>query len=1110
MNEISPIVERPAPWSPAARDSLEAGRSAIDGLADSLAQQRLAQEIKRYVHGQVSGRAFLVAGHRGAGKTTAVLAAMQQVYNECWDDDSTQLRRPLLVRLHAPSLLVESQPGSAAESPATSRTATDGSTTRWSVPRPASNVEPSVRHSTRFLQEMAAGIFPALVDELRRLLPQRVAEVAATGTLEVTREHREMIAHICEELSRGMTPGELRELFRRLGLLSKSLLGNVDVFQELVAIHAASEAYLIVTGKLETKQDAGAQSSATAKAESNTSVDGDRWVKALTPVSAALALAAGVASDSLAAGVIVACGVLLSGLSFSWSTSRALSRTAAMSRSFQRDNSHESLIRHVPLLVEQLRAIGLPVVFVLDELDKLEQPKPEELLNWLMRNLKSYVTERSFLCFVVERKYYERVFGLQAGANADTDLYGVEHTFYSDAAYVVATQAALHDYLRLVLGEAGASDTEPQLAIFRHVLIHRARVHTYDLQRELRRAIASGELHSIATGGDGFRTPLAWTYSAFFECCIEWISSESRLRRRSLEDAYFAQLEQDLLYDVSRGWRSAEPIDLTVLRQRAANAAAADRPLLEYALNALVAYLQEPASLLKSIQDELDLGRLEVFLCSGEREPGPSEQLNARTEISQTIGLKGRDPQQLGKFFASTKYRVLRSVTRGQVCPLFDATGATWLVDPRGNSRSDANLAEADLDRIEDLQSFRLHLETENLLKGLQFSRLWNVAMTSLPWTQLEAALRDKDSKPGDPDVRDAIERFAEDVPAACQLVVLLLAGVSLADTIRKAAGKTQPEHETALEQLARGILGTALETRSASAAHLVHELATRHGLVLSQNLSGLVDELRRPPDQRTGDWKLDRVAAVFDITGTPASDLRAVRADWLEHVASRVWAALDGQIAPVTIEEQGARLDVIAVLNGWFSPALLPLWRLFARPNDWTITMCSSLLEDPDAVATPAWIRAFAAAKLGLREPAEELLQAARSAQPSSAIAKICDHAGKLLIPATVDAPRALLVNPGRVMRSWLPIPGIVAVSARNADVISVAAAGHYEFIFTETEASRPSSLLRDQFIIVRPAPPTRPTPPWTRQSDETLVLFGPESLLQAIEWFRSARPTT
>ena len=96
------------PFEPLSPASL--GPDAQVPLATSENAGLLTNDMRRYLRGKISGRSFLVAGHRGGGKTTLVSNAFHKVSRE-QEGSST---RPLLVWLHGPNLLTIPDAGQAA------------------------------------------------------------------------------------------------------------------------------------------------------------------------------------------------------------------------------------------------------------------------------------------------------------------------------------------------------------------------------------------------------------------------------------------------------------------------------------------------------------------------------------------------------------------------------------------------------------------------------------------------------------------------------------------------------------------------------------------------------------------------------------------------------------------------------------------------------------------------------------------------------------------------------------------------------------------------------------------------------------------------------------
>jgi hypothetical protein len=93
------IVDSPDPLSEASLRRY--GASAEPLLVESSASRILRQELQRYCRGMINGRSFLIAGHRGAGKTTLVAKAFMDVWRE---SEKGGMLRALFIPLHGPSL----------------------------------------------------------------------------------------------------------------------------------------------------------------------------------------------------------------------------------------------------------------------------------------------------------------------------------------------------------------------------------------------------------------------------------------------------------------------------------------------------------------------------------------------------------------------------------------------------------------------------------------------------------------------------------------------------------------------------------------------------------------------------------------------------------------------------------------------------------------------------------------------------------------------------------------------------------------------------------------------------------------------------------------------
>jgi hypothetical protein len=105
------IVESPEPLTGASGQQ-------VPLLIGSDGLRMLKQELRRYCDQKVSGRSFLIAGHRGSGKTTLVQGSIQETDSEITSEWSTSrllsgefdyataiTMRPLFILLQGPNLL---------------------------------------------------------------------------------------------------------------------------------------------------------------------------------------------------------------------------------------------------------------------------------------------------------------------------------------------------------------------------------------------------------------------------------------------------------------------------------------------------------------------------------------------------------------------------------------------------------------------------------------------------------------------------------------------------------------------------------------------------------------------------------------------------------------------------------------------------------------------------------------------------------------------------------------------------------------------------------------------------------------------------------------------
>ena len=230
-------------------------------FAKSHAYSLLIRELNRYLQHQIRGRSFLISGHRGSGKTSLVLRAVQDLQNR---QTGELQQRPLLVKLHGPSLLnrVEEQEGQ-------EQTDAEHTGSKESEEGPALAV----------LVEITIALYRALSGEVARCYRDVVFQKSELGNEE---DLKELAGQLSLELDNAPGPALLREFWARVDAMRSGVLwlrerwgddtprtGRVhwrspgDLFRrpypeqmndqgvrELVAISTAAQAFQVVSGSI--------------------------------------------------------------------------------------------------------------------------------------------------------------------------------------------------------------------------------------------------------------------------------------------------------------------------------------------------------------------------------------------------------------------------------------------------------------------------------------------------------------------------------------------------------------------------------------------------------------------------------------------------------------------------------------------------------------------------------------------------------------------------------------------------------------------------------------------------------------------------------------------
>lgn len=458
----------------------------------STALRLLEAELQAYCQRTVRGRSFLIAGHRGAGKTTLVDAAIQRVANTFLSQRARQasasstpdfVLRPLLVPLQGPNLLPPdapdtnvkpatpdaANPPSAKSEPssADAGTATAPPANKIAAPKDDAGsppAEPQLGPTETALIQIILSLYRALANEFveaytnsiyRRIAPRPFVSFppGRIGPSPIPVAELELAAQFELDLDEYPGKARLRDYWRRIGALEAGILFPQSTnrpagsgYRELVALASACEAYQRICGHFTRKQESTSDAARESRAALELEAKGNVLLKPLAVLLTGGAVGAGLAASgagsslSAFAGAIAA---LASMVGVRYTGSRSRRQASNRSELFIPNLSVATLDRVLPVLIQRILRAGLAPIFLVDELDKVDL---SVRINDMVKRLKKLVAEQAFFCFLTDRKYFEELSGRTADAP-----YPIEYTYYSHQLFVVYTHQDLHLYLNQVL-----------------------------------------------------------------------------------------------------------------------------------------------------------------------------------------------------------------------------------------------------------------------------------------------------------------------------------------------------------------------------------------------------------------------------------------------------------------------------------------------------------------------------------------------------------------------------------------------------------------------------------------------------------------------------------
>jgi hypothetical protein len=432
--------------------------------SDSL--KRVVFELLRYCHGEIDGLSVLVAGQRGAGKTTLAKLAIQDVMRQ------SDGLIPLPLMLHGPTIIdpkaVPEPPAAAPTSPVAVAASAPGApvvVVNNAPPAAAAPTPPATPTNKPDVPSEKERALRLMVTALYRSLSATIYEAwlnAAREAPERRRTERELLAlraHLDLRLERAPDPDVLRKIWERAGFLHSGVafylrpvrrngdansaerktepppiagLASDQGIREIVALAACADAYRVIISKTEEKLGRTQESEISRELKlSAASAAGQRKKedeqkpktaaeKATPPVLGTAAGSLTVAATAWGTNASVE-SVLLGGVTAvlvwfgSWIAMNYGTRKSRqeMRRELTMDIKWDidRLERDLPYLLKRVKDAGFAPIFVLDELDKVEDAMGA--LHNFLRLTKHIVTDQSAFMFLTNRDYYEQLIALE-------------------------------------------------------------------------------------------------------------------------------------------------------------------------------------------------------------------------------------------------------------------------------------------------------------------------------------------------------------------------------------------------------------------------------------------------------------------------------------------------------------------------------------------------------------------------------------------------------------------------------------------------------------------------------------------------------------------------
>jgi hypothetical protein len=833
-------------------------------------------------------------------------------------------------------------------------------------------------------------------------------------------------------------------------------------FRELLALSAAAEAYLRISGEVKRADQQKEEADERQETATGLQLTGKDLLNLLVVLLAGgLAGAGAAATDAgaLPATLVGFATALAASVFFKFTRSRSQNRSRARNYSITWDLTAGTLDRLLPSLIDRLLEAGLAPIFVVDELDKVQDLR--ERIGPLVGHFKKFVAEQAFFCFLTDRNYFESVSQRRDGAP-----YPPEYTYFTHRLYVTFSVQDLHAYLEKVLvkpesprGTSPASqlavapveqeerekifsEEQADYSLLPYYLLFKSKMHMIDLHRELALLRSPSGLVTLPRGR--VRSQRPYRLAVLAQIVVEMVISRSEIADRIEQAPAFLRLVYDAVYYPTRAWETSSTLHLEEGRE------AFKKYLLERTgLEARRGKEGEPFD-----SEEFEM----LFACARQTAHLLSDWSSFRLEVGE---FKSRRSYSLIDEFIQEMLDQLEKEMPGPPLELEKGSTYRWRYDPLGRSREPQKAATAvpsvsavewvaDADFITHLGDFLADLsrvlptdptpvariDLSTLSSQLRFLG------TSPAWPEVEQAIgrlrrAESGKQPYSEIAQDAalVQEFAARLKQNGELLAWALVWGA---RVGGASKLTRPG-----ERLLLGL-------RTIATAHRFDKKSEAEVLAVLEQLRSQVPEgiqlpsEEKPPAFTTvkseggwgewANWVKARIAEVEETLQPSFTD--EVLRGWRK----AVWEAWQSRLlsffgkGPLASAPDLRELFCAAAGIG---PSQLLNFKLEEMTlAAWSRALLTALSEVDDENETPAWLAIFALTALGFRKGTDF---AALLSELPTPLAGDTDPLGILLegeIPSLVSA--FLVRQPeGSITEGWLPSASCAALSITKSEAL-------------------------------------------------------------------------